>query len=118
MRLPHHLLRHKSGVFYFRLIVPRDLVGTLGKKVIKRSLGTREPGIAKAYAYALGAQYARVIVEAREALRMGNRLDPTRISKFEIEHHSEGGYSVRTDGTDHGNTAALRALELLTAARP
>jgi integrase len=105
-------------MWYFRIIVPRDLVGTLGKKVIKRSLGTREPGLAKAYAYALGAQYARTIVEAREALRMGNSFDPTRISKFEIEHHAEGGYSVRTDGTDRDNAAAIRALELLTAARP
>lgn len=118
MRLPHHLLRHKSGTWYFRIIVPRDLVGTLGKKVIKRSLGTREPSLAKAYAYALGAQYARTIAEAREALRMGNTFDPDRVSKFEIEHHPEGNYSVRTNGTDRDNAAAIRALELLTAARP
>lgn len=72
MRLPHELLWHKSGMWHFRIIVPRDLLDALGKKVIKRSLGTREPGLAKAYAYAVGAQYARAIVEAKEALRMGN----------------------------------------------
>jgi hypothetical protein len=48
MRLPHHLLRHKSGVFYFRLIVPRDLQAVFGKKVIKRSLGVRDMRLARA----------------------------------------------------------------------
>lgn len=72
MRLPQHLLRHKSGMWYFRIIVPRDLHAAFGKKVIKRSLGTREPAIAQASAYTLGAQHAQAIAQAREELRMGS----------------------------------------------
>jgi hypothetical protein len=37
MRLPHHLLRHPSGIFHFRLVVPADLRQVLGKKIIKVS---------------------------------------------------------------------------------
>jgi hypothetical protein len=33
-------------MWYFRIIVLRDLVSTLGKRVIKRSVGTREPSLA------------------------------------------------------------------------
>lgn len=120
MRLPHHLLRHKSGMWYFRIIVPRDLHAAFGKKVIKRSLGTREPAIARAYAYTTGAQYARAIAEAREELRMGSHGTKDRpISRvFNIQRHDGGNYSVSTNGTAQDNAAGLRALELLTAARP
>jgi hypothetical protein len=36
MRLAHHLLRHASGVFHFRLVVPADLQPLLGRRVIKQ----------------------------------------------------------------------------------
>lgn len=65
MRLAHHLLRHPSGVWHFRLIVPADLQGLLGRRVIKKSLGTRDPVVARAWAYALGAQYAQAFAAAR-----------------------------------------------------
>jgi hypothetical protein len=53
VRLAHHLLRHVSGVFHFRLIVPTDLQPLLGLRVIKRSLGTRDPTLARWWAYTL-----------------------------------------------------------------
>lgn len=40
MRLAHHLLRHPTGLWHFRLTVPRDLHAALGLQVIKKSLGT------------------------------------------------------------------------------
>lgn len=115
MRLPHHLLRHKSGVFYFRLIVPRDLQTIFGKKVIKRSLGVRDLRLARLYAYELGAQYAHAIATAR-GKGMGNK--DWRVAKFEIDQHVDGGFSMRTDGTEQDNSAALEALRLLQAVRP
>jgi hypothetical protein len=42
MRIPHHLLRHKSGTWYFRMVVPHDLQAVFGKKIIKRSLRVRD----------------------------------------------------------------------------
>lgn len=65
MRLAHHLLRHPSGVWHFRLIVPADLQGLLGRRVIKKSLGTRDSRLARWWAYALGAQYAQIFAAAR-----------------------------------------------------
>lgn len=115
MRLPHHLLRHKSGVFYFRLIVPRDLQVLFGKKVIKRSLGVRDMRLARLYAYELGAQYAHAIAEARGS---GMSRKGWQVSKFEIDQQADGGFSMRTDGTEQDNTAALEALRLLQAVRP
>lgn len=76
MRLAHHLLRHASGVFHFRLIVPADLQPLLGRRVIKKSLGTRDPMVARAWAYALGAQYAQAFTAVRgHGARMGSDFD-------------------------------------------
>ena len=76
MRLAHHLLRHPSGVWHFRLIVPTDLQLLLGRRVIKKSLGTRDPVVARAWAYALGAQYAQAFAAARgQGARMGSDFD-------------------------------------------
>lgn len=66
MRLAHHLLRHASGVFHFRLVVPRDLQGFLGLRIIKRSLRTRDPKLARWWAYILGARYAQIFAKARD----------------------------------------------------
>lgn len=42
MRIPHYLTRSPSGAYTFRLLVPRHLHDTLGRKVIKRSLHTTD----------------------------------------------------------------------------
>lgn len=65
MRLAHHLLRHASGVFHFRLVVPRDLQGLFGVRIIKRSLRTRDPSVARLGAYTLGAHYAQIFANIR-----------------------------------------------------
>ncbi len=46
MRLPHYLTLAPSGVFHFRLRVPRVQRVALGRKV-RRSLRTREPHAAQ-----------------------------------------------------------------------
>lgn len=65
MRLAHHLLRHASGVFHFRLVVPRDLQGLFGVRIIKRSLRTRDPSVARLGAYTLSAHYAQIFANIR-----------------------------------------------------
>ena len=65
MRLPHHLLRHTSGVFHFRLVVPHDLRPVLGLSVIKRSMRTRDMSQAQIAAWHLSAAYARVFATLR-----------------------------------------------------
>ena len=65
MRLAHHLHQHPSGVFYFRIVVPIDLHASIGKKVIKKSLQTRDPVAAKQWAYVLSSQHLAQFWQAR-----------------------------------------------------
>ncbi len=37
----------KTGVYYLRKRVPADLIGSVGKREIKRSLGTKDPAEAR-----------------------------------------------------------------------
>lgn len=125
MRLAHHLLRHPSGVWHFRLIVPADLQARLGRRVIKKSLGTRDPVVARAWAYALGAQYAQAFAAARgKGARMGSDFDDylKGLKGFEIEQGPEPHqFKMRTNGTPEDNQAAKEALaqlrELVTLRR-
>ena len=115
MRLAHHLLRHPSGMWHFRLIVPRALQALIGRKVIKQSLRTRDPVMAKAWAYALGARYAQAFGRARE---MG--MPGPRTSGFEIQFDVEEEFSfksIKTDSTPSDNAAALEAIRLLAELR-
>lgn len=57
MRLPDHLFREPSGIFYFRPTVPKSLREVVGKRDIWKSLHTNEPATAKARAYVLSARY-------------------------------------------------------------
>lgn len=77
MRLPHHLLRHASGVYHFRLVVPRDLHAAVGLRIIKRSLRTRDPRAAKIGAWALSASYARAfaMLRTRDAMTKPPPID-------------------------------------------
>lgn len=114
MRLAHHLVKHPSGVWHFRLTVPRDLQPIVGLKVIKKSLGTRDPVMAKAWAYALGARYALAFGRAREST-----VPKPRYPGFEIQFGEDEGSdlpvprSLKTDGSPGDNTAALDALRLM-----
>lgn len=117
MRLAHHLLRHPSGVWHFRLIVPADLHALLGRRVIKKSLGTRDPVVARAWAYALGAQYAQAFAAARgSGARMGSDFDKfvKGLKGYEIEHGPEPHQvKIWTNGTPEDNQAANEALAQL-----
>lgn len=65
MQLPHHLLRHASGVYHFRLVVPRDLHALIGLRIIKRSLHTRDLRTARVAAWEFSASYARAFAKLR-----------------------------------------------------
>lgn len=117
MRLAHRLLRHPSGVYHFRLIVPRDLNEVVGKGVIKRSLRTRDVGVARAHAYALGARYAAAFA----ALRVERMPKPPSLN--DILRAAQGGdirtyeldlptgVRLRDDGPDD-HARAMEALRL------
>lgn len=114
MRLARHLLRHPSGVWHFRLIVPADLQAMPGRRVIKKSLGTRDPVVARAWAYALGAQYAQAFAAARgKGARMGSDFEDylKGLKGFEIEQGPEPHQvKIRTNGTPEATDAMLDSL--------
>jgi transposase InsO family protein len=66
MRLAHHLWRDTSGIWYFRVVVPRRLRDALGRSLIKQSLRTREPIQARAWSYVLSAKCAQIFAKAEQ----------------------------------------------------
>ncbi|MCO5961787.1 DUF6538 domain-containing protein [Sinorhizobium meliloti] len=47
LQMPRPFKHPKTGVYYFRVRVPADLIGVLGKTEVKVSLGTKDPALAK-----------------------------------------------------------------------
>lgn len=120
MRLPHNLIRHPSGVFHFRLRVPPDLYGSVSVKVIKRSLRTRCPRTAQAWAYVLTARYHAAFITLRSGtmpkpnLNDLLNLDTSSTQPYEISSTPGGGFAVKADGAeDHAR--AMEALKALAA---
>jgi integrase len=139
MRLAHHLWRDRTGIFYFRWVIPRRLREALGKSLIKRSLRTRDPALARAWAYVLGAQYAQIFATARHqgvGAMGGNQWDDDdddvpaagqhagddlaarlglTVSKWELE--TPDGHKLRTDGSRQDHLDGLQALRTMMKAR-
>lgn len=97
MRVAHYLVRNPSGLFYFRLRVPADLVPLVGRRLVKRALATRCPKRAQAVALVLASRYA----EAFEALRLGGAMKtkPPSIEDILSGRSGDGG-DIRTWTTD------------------
>lgn len=117
MRLPHHLLRHTSGVYHFRLVVPRDLHAPIGVRVVKRSLHTRDLRAARIAAWRLSAAYAQIFA----VLRGSTMTKPPSVEEILAAHargeirtyvrNAKTGY-VQTDGPeDHARLMEYLAAE-------
>lgn len=114
MRLAHHLHQHPLGVFYFRLIVPADLQPAVGRKVIKKSLHTRDPATAKVWAYILSAKHNTWFRD----LRMKPPIDPMSVQFDEAKNYElelPNGTKVKADSVDD-HLLAMEALEMLSKA--
>ncbi len=70
MRIPHHLVRAPSGLWFFRQRVPTDLQAIVGRRIFKRTLRTSELAVAQLRALQLAARYAQAFDVLREQ-RMG-----------------------------------------------
>jgi integrase len=101
MRLAHHLLRHPSGTWHFRLVVPRDLQAAIGRKIIKQSLRTKDGRIAQAWAYTLGARYAQTFATLRgKSMGWAEENEAYLASLIQLEVQTPDGFKFRTDGSD------------------
>jgi integrase len=129
MRLPHHLLRHSSGVFHFRLVVPADLRAAIGLRIIKKSLRTRDPAVARMWAYVLGARYAQAFASVRQRMPMDKaRKDrprpvvlPTGPGNEVLDYACQvGNVRIEANGPeDHARAMeAVREMAALMAQQP
>jgi hypothetical protein len=57
MKIPHHLVLARSGIWHFRRRVPADLIASLGCKAIKKSLKTKQLRVAQVRAWVIASQY-------------------------------------------------------------
>lgn len=118
MRLAHHLLLGPTGIWSFRLVVPRALREVVGKGIIKHSLRTRDVAVARAYAYAYGARYAAAFAAFRSACmaklpsveEILRAAQSGGLSKYELSLPS--GVRLRADGPDD-HSRAMEALRLV-----
>lgn len=122
MRLPHHL-SYRSNGFSFRLVVPHDLRGVLGRGVIKQALRTHHRATASAWAVVLYAQYSQTFEQLRGLAVAGKiptveeltaLLRKKQGREFELEVGPQG-VKLKTDGTEadarEGQKALNSALE-------
>ena len=116
MRLAHHLLRHPSGVWHFRLVVPKDLHAAIGRRIIKQSLRTRDVRTAQAWAYVMGARYAQTFAALR-GKSMGSGKDYedylNSLRRWEVE--TPQGFKFKTDGSERDHTQGMEALRAVLA---
>jgi hypothetical protein len=76
LRLPAYLQRHPhSGIFYFRIAIPKTLVPQLNQREWKRSLRTRDPQVAKRTARLLSLQ-AEYVFAQLERVPMSKKIRP------------------------------------------
>ncbi len=125
MRLPHYLVRSATGVFHFRLKVPPALFAHFGLRVVKRSLHTREPKTAQAYAYGLFVRYAGLFAAHRDAAMpkppsLADILSSvdrghTRTYELELDAHTRQPTRIRTDGTEADHLRAIQAMGVVFA---
>jgi integrase len=116
MRLPAYIKLSRHGIFYFRLVIPATLRPIFGGRgEIRKSLATRDPKIAKDWAYTFGPIARAILKEARE---MSGKFpkdfdieklqsDPS-IRKLEVE--TPDGTKFRADPRIPGDVEALEEM--------
>lgn len=94
MPLAAHLKISRHGIYYFRVVVPVSLRSKFGgRSEIKKSLGTRDPRIAKRFAYNLSSYVLALFDEIRPMAGYNpNRFNPNDPSTWPTE--SKGKYEI------------------------
>jgi len=113
VKLVSHLKRSPFGVYYFRLVIPRRLRPQWGGRgEIKRSLGTKEPALARRYAYILSASVNEWVnqvagqplmanKEQQVKLLLQSRAEAVKDYNWHQETDAPGQMFWTPDGIDH-----------------
>lgn len=116
MKLPAYIQQSRHGIFYFRLVIPAALRQVFeGRTEIKKSLATRDPKVAKNWAYQLGPIARSILDEARQmAGKFPKDFDIEKlksdpaIRKLEVE--APDGTKFRADPRIPGDVEALEEI--------
>ena len=124
MRIAHHLLRSRSGIYHFRIKVPVDLHAAVGRSIVKISLRTGDARAAQVYSYTLSLHYAQVFAELRgtampkpprvDDIVAGAQQGAVRPYEMDVDPATLRPTRIRTDGTPQDNQAVLDALQALS----
>lgn len=120
MNLPRYVVAH-GPTFYFRIIVPTHLRPQVGRAVVKRSLRTRDPRVAQAWALVLADRYHRAFTamgramadkSLDELLAAAQKAQDGGGKEYKITRHRGGAFTLEADGPeDHAH--AMQALALM-----
>lgn len=123
MRIPHYLVRSPSGIYHFRLKVPRCLHEAWGLRVIKQSLRTASLPLARGQAFVLAVHYAQAFAMARggamskppslEDILAG--MGQTRRFEADFDPLTGRPTRIKTDGSAQDNAAALSFAKIAFA---
>jgi integrase len=106
MNLPAHLRRSRHGIYYFRIVLPKALAKTVGRREVIRSLGTRCPRQAKRAAYLLWAD----ILRRDGGDSMSTKRDRPPVQRMIIGRLRAG--DVELEGIETSDDPAVMAQEL------
>jgi integrase len=75
MRIPHYLQKAPSGVWHYRRGIPARLIPLIGRSIIKKSLFTRELGVARDLALRWWRAYDELHTNTRRMSMAGKTTD-------------------------------------------
>jgi len=110
MALPRGMYPHpKTGVYWVRKDVPRDLQGLVGKTSLKLTLGTKDRRKADALFHDVMKQFVAQIDAAKTAKATGKSM-PTDYSNvvIEIEPQFQAGMKAIYETSPQGQIAKMR----------
>ena len=112
-----NLIRRSSGVYVFRLSVPRRLRHVIGKREVIVSTGTRELSVAKIVAASLASQWLQQFFESDRLLSATNTSTMPHDDLLKIAHGHPTLLTGSTLKMTHAASAAgLTTRDLLQAA--
>jgi integrase len=126
MNMPRYVVRHGHG-FAFRIVVPSRLRILVGQTVIKRTLRTRDPCVAQAWALVLAHRYARAFhaIARADMPKSADDLLASALGALESGQAQEykitqrrGVFGVETDGTELDHKQAMDMLALMQSKAP
>jgi integrase len=108
MRIPHYLQKAPSGVWHYRQRIPARLIPLVGRTIIKKSLLTRELGVARDLALRWWRAYDELHINVRRLGMAGKTTDVQLLIErlkragqhYRLIHKPDGTFEVEVLGAD------------------